>query len=240
MYIRVQTYRTLGESVGPFEGTFTGTPILAHTLPMAVWGHGASAVAISEANKSMIEVLGSLGRDNVNLLEGMDVQLHIVPHDKKLTDLDEFAWLKGVKTFDGSNYDDVRGVGGTKFGKSILYAVAEETLVSIPGRKPSGECRGHVVSHESGHVVAQFALTKTQTRRLQEAYNTRKDANGPWLRPYASSNCQEYFGDATAAFFEHAISNREADKVAYTRAWLKKNDRPIYRLLTDVYKTPPA
>jgi hypothetical protein len=206
---------------------------------MVVWGHGTSSLAVSEANKFMNQVLGSLRQDNVNLLEGMDIQLHIIPYNMKLTDLNEFSFLKGMKDSDGRNYDDLRGVGGTKFGSSILYAVAEETLVHIPG-KPSGYYSGFVVSHESGHVVEQFALTKTQRNRLQEAYNARKDANGPWLSAYASSNLHEYFAQSTAAFFGHPQNYKEADKLAYTRAWLKKNDRLMYKLLTDVYKRAPA
>ncbi len=186
----------------------------------------------------MIEVLGSMGPSNVSLLESMDIQLHIIPHDKKLTDLDEFSFLKGVKGSDGKNYDDSRGVGGTKFGSSILYAVAEENMVSIPG-KPS-HYTGFLVSHESGHVVEKFALTKTQRKRLQEAYSARKDANGPWLSAYASSDLHEYFAQSTAAFFAHPQNDREADKVAYTRAWLQKNDHPMYKLLADVYKGAPG
>ena len=197
-----------------------------------MWSHGAPDLAKNEATMFMNEVLTSLGPANVAVFDGIDVQLHIIPHDKKLTDLDEFSFLKG------KNYDDSRGVGGTKFGSSILYAVAEENLVSIPG-KPS-HYTGFLVSHESGHVVEQFALTKTQRKRLQEAYNTRKDANGPWLSAYASSDLHEYFAQSTAAFFAHPQSNREADRVAYTRAWLQKNDRPMYKLLTDVYKRAPA
>ena len=173
------------------------------------------------------------------LLEGIDVQLHIIPHDKKLTDLDEFSFLKGMKDSDGRNYDELRGVGGTKFGNSILYAVAEETLKHIDG-KPSGYYSGFVVSHESGHVVEQFALTKAQSKRLQEAYNERKSANGPWLSAYASSNLHEYFAQSTAAFFEHPQNPGAADKTTYTRVWLQKNDRPMYILLTDVYKRAPA
>ena len=152
--------------------------------------------------------------------------------------MDEFSFLKGVKGSDGKPYDDSRGVGGTKFGNSILYAVAEENLVSIPGT-PS-HYTGFLVSHESGHVVEKFALTKTQRKRLQEAYNARKHANGPWLSAYTSSDLHEYFAQSTAAFFAHPQNSREADKLTYTRAWLQKNDRPMYQLLTDVYKRAPA
>lgn len=220
-----------------------GKPFVARRTPdgveAAVWSHSAPDLAKNEATMFMNEVLTSLEPANVAVFDGNDVQLHIIPHDKRLTNLDEFGWLKGTKTFDGENYDDVRGIGGKKFGSSILYAVAEETLIQIPG-KPSAYYTGYVVSHESGHVVEHFALTKTQRKRLQEAYNARKDANGPWLSAYASSDLHEYFAQSTAAFFAHPQNDREADKVAYTRAWLQKNDRPMYKLLADVYKRAAA
>ena len=62
-------------------------------------------------------------------------------------------------------------MGGEKFGGSILYAVGEETLVSIPGY-PSPYGSGYVAAHESGHVVEQFALTDSQRNRLQDAYDS--------------------------------------------------------------------
>lgn len=216
--------------IGLHVHAFLGKP--NEKVDTAVWGHGVSDLAKNEAAMFMNEVIESLGQDNVDFFQGLDIQLHITPHDKKLTDLDQFSWLKSVK----GSYDDSRGVSGTKFGSSILYAVGEETLVSIPGKSSHG--RGFIVSHETGHIVEQFALTKTQRKRLQDAYNARKDANGPWLNPpsHTSSNLHEYFAQATAAFFGHPFTKRAADKEMYARAWLEKNDRPIYRLLVDVYK----
>ena len=102
----------------------------------------------------------------------------------------EFSGKTGEKTVDGRLYDDVRGMGGEKFGRSILYAVGEETLVSIPGF-PSPYGSGYVAAHEAGHVVEQFALTNSQRKRLQDAYDDRTRANGPWLSVYAKSNPHE-------------------------------------------------
>jgi hypothetical protein len=219
---------------------YIGTPLLApgttSTLEMAVWGHGASAAATSEANRLMIEVLGSLRPSNLALLEGIDIQLHIIPKDKKLTDLPEFSARTGEKTVDGRLYDDVRGMGGEKFGGSILYAVGEETLVPIPGY-PTPYGSGYVAAHESGHVVEQFALTNSQKKRLQDAYDDRKRANGPWLSLYAKSNPpHEYFASSTAAFYGHPRTNAASDRALFTRAWLRKNDGRMYGLLTDVYR----
>ena len=87
-----------------------------------------------------------------------------------------------MKTFDGRNYDDLRGVGGTKIGSDIRYAIAEEQLISVSG-KPSGYSKGFVAAHESGHIVEQFGLTEDQKKALQKAYDARKKADGPWLNP---------------------------------------------------------
>ena len=200
-----------------------------------MWGHGASAAATSEANRLMNEVLGSLRPSNQALLAGIDIQQHIIPKDKKLTDLPEFSAKAGQKTVDGRIYDDLRGMGGEKFGRSILYAVGEETLVSIPGY-PSPYGGGYVAAHEAGHVVERFALTNSQRNRLQDAFDDRTRANGPWLSPYAKSNPHEYFASSTAAFYGHPRTNSASDRTLFTRAWLKKNDGRMYRLLTDVYR----
>ena len=77
----------------------------------------------------MTEVLGGLKASGETQLKGASSKAAHNLSDKKLTDLPEFASLKGVKTFDGRNYDDLRGVGGTKIGSNIRYAIAEEQLV---------------------------------------------------------------------------------------------------------------
>lgn len=144
---------------------YIGSPLLeprtSSGLEMVVWAHGASASATSEANRRMIEVLGSLRPSNLALLDGLDIQLHIIPKDKKLTDLLEFSAKKGLPTGHGGVYDDLRGVGGERSGRSILYAVGEETLASIPGY-PSPYGSGYVAAHEAGHVVERYTLTTGQ------------------------------------------------------------------------------
>jgi hypothetical protein len=198
--------------------------------------HGASAGAVALAKKRMKEVLGSLKNPGATELKGKTVELHIIPHNKNLTDLPEFGSLKGAKTFDGRSYNELRGVGATKVGDAIRYAIAEEQLVEVEG-KPAGYELGFVAAHESGHVVEQFGLTKSQKRALSEAYDARKAAKGPWLNPesYTSSGTGEYFAQATAAYFGRPYSSSEADKKTYTRAWLAKNDAPMAKLLSSIY-----
>ena len=204
-----------------------------------VVGHGASEDAVTAATQRVLDVLGGLGAPKDTALKAASIELHIIPSGQKLTDLPEFASLKGQKTFDGRNYDDLRGVGGTKTGSTIRYAVAEEQLVSIRG-KPSGYSRGFVAAHESGHIVQQFGLTADQQKDLQLAFDARTKAGGPWLSPrdYTSSNVGEYFAQCVSAYFDKPYSDSDDDKKMYTKDWLKKNDPQIYKLLKEVYSLP--
>jgi hypothetical protein len=198
-----------------------------------VWRHGTSEEAKARALEVMDTVFGSLGPANVRLLDGIDLQLHIIPYGTKLTDLPEFAEWKGTRTDDGRLYDDLRGMGGKMYGGSILYAVGEETLVKITGARQ--QPLGTVACHESAHVVAQFALTATQKKRLQKIYAERKKTNGPWLRDYAGTDTDEYFAEATCAFFAYTPSAAAPYGVLYTRDGLIANDLPMYQLLADIY-----
>jgi len=205
-------------------------------LTATVVDHGASEDAVKMAKARMNEVLGGLKDPAAGELKGATVELHIIPHDKNLTDLSEFASLKGTKTFDGRNYDELRGVGATKIKDTIRYAIAEEQLVKVKD-KPSQYELGFVAAHESGHVVEQFGLNKEQQKSLKDAYDERKKAGGPWLSPdwYTSSGTGEYFAQSTSAYFGRPYSSSEDDKKAYTREWLKKNDPPMAKLLATVY-----
>ncbi len=204
-----------------------------------VVAHGASEAAIKEAQKQLAEIFENLQTENIAAFKGMTIELHIIPASKKLTDLPEFASLKGVKTWEkGRTYDDLRGVGATKVGTTIRYAIAEEQLISVKD-KPSGYAQGFVGGHESGHVVEQFGLTKDQKSQLTAAYKARLKAKGPWLSPaaYTSGNEGEYFAQGVSAFFEHPYSASQEEKKSYTKGWLEKNDPALFALLSSVFKS---
>jgi Domain of unknown function (DUF4157) len=214
----------------------------ATTIPMKVVAHGASEAAVKAAEAQMREVLTALKAANLTQLKGETIELHIVPANKKLTDLPEYAKLRGQPTWDKKRvYDDIRGAGGEKVGPVIRYAVAEEQLVNVPNR-PMGYAPGFIAAHESGHVVQQFALTKRQNDDLAAAYNARVKAGGPWLAPkaYTSGNVKEYFAQGTAAYLGHPYSPSGEDKKMYTKAWLQKNDPALFKLLDEIYGATPA
>ena len=202
-----------------------------------VISHGVSQSTVALARERMTEILGGLKAENLSALGNVTVELHIIPADKRLTDLPEFSHLKGHRTFDGRLYDDLRGAGGTKEGSTIRYAIAEEQLVTVTGH-PSGYAQGFVAGHETGHIVEQYALTADQSADLQKAFDARTQAHGPWLNPdwYTRSNRDEYFAQGAAAYFGHPYSSSDEDKRQYTREWLRTNDPALYRLLSQVFR----
>jgi hypothetical protein len=214
----------------------------ATTISMKVVPHGASEAAVKAAETQTREVLATLKAANLTQLKGETIELHIIPSNKKLTDLPEYANLKGVQTWDKKRaYDEIRGAGAEKVGSVIRYAVAEEQLVNVPNR-PMGYAPGFVGTHESGHVVQQFALTKRQNDDLAAAYSARVKAGGPWLAPawYTSGNVGEYFAQGTAAYLGHPYSTSGEDKKMYAKDWLQKNDPALFKLLDEIYGATSA
>lgn len=212
------------------------------SIPTKVVAHGASDAAVKAAEAQMRDVLGALKAPNLDQLKGETIELHIIPASKKLTDLPEYANLKGVPTWDRKRvYDDIRGAGAEKVGSVIRYAIAEEQLVSVPGHA-MGYAPNFVGTHESGHVVQQFGLTKRQSDDLTAAYNARVRAGGPWLAPawYTRGNVSEYFAQGTAAYLGRPYSTSDEDKKTYTKDWLTKNDPALFKLLDEIYGPAPA
>ncbi len=126
----------------------------SETPSFRVIDHGASPAAVKVAHERMAEILGALRPGNLAQIKGLTVELHLIPHDKKLTDLPEYASLKGTKTFDGRLYDDLRGAGGMRVGNTIRYAVAEEELIAIPSAQGStGNVAGVVLGGLAGAAL---------------------------------------------------------------------------------------
>ncbi len=114
----------------------TSTPE-AFGITLAVVDHGATGV-VGQARARLDEIYRSLSPTNLGVLQSSGItriEMHIIPYDKKIVDLPEFANLRGQPTPDGRLWDDVRGSGGRRVGSTIRYSVGEENL--------SGTRHGH-------------------------------------------------------------------------------------------------
>jgi hypothetical protein len=208
-----------------------GTPGAGSTrgLHVVVMVNGAST-ALVPARQEVLEVLDSLDGVGIERLRSYTIELEVIPGGEALTDLAAFSFLRHRDTFDGRAYSSLRAVGPTADGGTVVYAVGVEEIERGP---TSTYGPGFAVAHESGHVVRHYGLSADQDTRLRDIYVRGREHNGPWLTDYSASNDDEYFADATAAYFGHPWSPSTADR--FSRAWLAANDPEIYRLLREVY-----
>ncbi|HJP92672.1 MAG TPA: DUF4157 domain-containing protein [Pyrinomonadaceae bacterium] len=99
-------------------------------ITLAVVDHGATGVRAA-ARERLDEIYRTLSPANLGVLQSSGVtriEMHIIPYDKKIIDLPEFARLRGTPTPDGRLWDNVRGEGGIRDGSIIRYSVGEENL----------------------------------------------------------------------------------------------------------------
>jgi hypothetical protein len=217
-------------------------------LPVQVLGHGASEAAVAAARQAAVELFGDLTVPSRAQLMTQQVALDVIPHDKQLTDLPEYAHLKGTNTFDGRLWDTVRGIQTTIAGVH-RFAIAEDDLISVPGTAASyGD--GFLAAHEGGHALQASGLTPAQISTLTALHTARLAASGPltpttppgaatamWLNPawYSAANKEEYFGNSVAAYLGHPYTNGDADRAQYTQTWLAANDPGMLSLLRTVF-----
>jgi peptidoglycan hydrolase-like protein with peptidoglycan-binding domain len=207
--------------------------------------HGSSSAAVAAGRAVQQQEWLNLDLDGLKQLDGLTIELHVIPHNKKMTDLDEFKALKGTTTFDGRLWDDVRGINMGKDGTKIRSAVGEEALVAIKGQ-PSGYGPGFVASHETGHALKN-ALTATQLTKLTTLFSDRVATHAPpaqdaaddeyWLPPswYTGANEDEYLGNSIAAYYSHPHSTVDETVKMYTPAWLAANDEKMYAFLQTIF-----
>lgn len=164
------------------------------------------------------------------------VSLVIIPRNRKMTEVTEFAGLAGKMTFDKRPWSEVRGSGGRDTpGGRWGIAVPEENLVDVGGNADSYGAGYSVGLHELAHTIQSKGLSRDERRRVRALYEARKEANGPWTETYGASNEEEYFAQCTNCFFSVNTGVGQNGP-----AWLETNDRPMYDFLVRLYGRPPT
>lgn len=215
------------DSLGPFPPPPPGgrTTVLRG---VEVTAYQPSDLAEAEAARIVTAMTGR--PDIQKKLKAAKVELVIIPEHTPMTDLPEFASLKGRRTFDGREWDEVRGVGGTPTpdGRTAV-GIPEENLANLPTDGYPGNYS--VATHELAHCIHGW-LPQAEKLLIDLAYEARKAAGGPWTEEYGSSNVHEYFAQATNAFF-----GRNDGMGHNGKPWLRKNDPAIFELLKKIYVT---
>ncbi len=164
------------------------------------------------------------------------VAIVIVPAHVAMTALPEFVHLKGKKTFDGRDWATVRGSGGTPSPDGrFSIAVAEESATFVAGMVGYAATYS-VAMHELAHVLESKGMTPAQRARVKQLYSAHirrdpGDALDTFTDKYGSENEQEYFAQATNAFFGRNVMGENHSG----REWLQKNDPEMYAFLADLF-----
>ncbi len=226
--------------------------ILQLTVPDGV-------VDAEAARTEALRILSAqLGGDKAFARTAIDskIEVVLVPKDTLMTDLPQFAPLKGTKTFDGRDWETVRGVGNVALGGRMYTAITEENLLGVDctathdGKPVSGTYeKGYSTSsHEYAHAVHENVLDDTQKAMVEDAYKARQlkakakpDDPDMWVDGregcYASKTVFEFFAQLSNAYLE---TNAGTDP--YTgdprhngKDFVETNEPEVFKLMDKIY-----
>lgn len=207
------------------------------TLLSRLVARDVSAPATARAKRAIRELFSAGDGRAARALASRDLWLFIIPRDKKLTDLPEFAALRGRRTHDGRPWEEVRGVGHMDIpGGRAGSAFPEEDLLNTEHDPAAGYPGLFVLVHELAHCVQDLGLPQSQYARSVAIYGaamTRPEKTG--LGRYADANAHENFAQAAAAYLGvgHLDSPRMHGDAARARLLAAQPDMAL--LLGDVF-----
>lgn len=178
-------------------------------------------------SKAMDEAARTVARlfQNNDLEEPLAAEgAYVVVADSKqgVLDLPEFACLDSAATQEF--FSHVCGVADR--ADYPVVTVNEDDLLG----KRSGPCAGlNILYHELGHLVQGWTLGPADYIDIRLFYQDALNA-GKYRRDYANTNPNEYFAEATQAYF--LTSDVEGN---HNRQWLQQYDPQIYELVSRLY-----
>ncbi len=183
------------------------------------------------------------GRDDIVLCMARErAELAIIPEDRTLTSLPEYAYLKGTSDFTGRGRDtfDIRGVGAVP-GLPVSSAAEEQVLGRIGPRHPYYPYRGLVAVHELAHGIQKLCFTAEDHGEWKGFYTEAVRAD---LYPdtHMMYDVNEFFAVFSTGYFDVTDelgqgSDRETLKSQFPEVFLALNE--IYRgaTLPEEYRT---
>lgn len=172
----------------------TSTPFYAQVVYVAGFPIQGSAKVRPDAIDAAVTAFSLLVRGNaaiVNRLRDAHLYAVVLGASEKLTDLPEYARLRGDTLPDGRRYDDMRAIG------PVPCVAGEENLLHLPGDVFAGAT---ILVHECAHAVYLYGLDAAQQGRWNAIY-ARSIAAGLWRETYAATDPTEYFAELTESYF---------------------------------------
>ena len=184
------------------------------------------------------------------------VEVVIVPRSKLMTDVPQFSALQGKKTFDGREWDAVRGSGGMKVNGWVYTAITEENLLGVDctakykGKTLSGTYdKGYSTSsHEFAHTLHIFVMDAADKATITAAYTARKAKakkdptnTDMWVDGregcYASMTEHEFFAQLSNAYLgtNGGTDPYVKDKRHNSKDWVKAHEPDVYKIIDRMY-----
>jgi hypothetical protein len=212
-----------------FVGLGTARSDPAPTPPVEIIARGAHPASVDAVRGLLGEM--RVSRHLRERLREARLSIVIVPRRVSLTEVPQFASLRGKNTFDGRRWDHVRGSGGVRLPDGrVAVAIPEENLFGW-GDDPYPSLA--IAVHEVAHAIHDRVLTPADRARVAAAYRARLDSGGPFTDAYAKSNVSEYFAQGANAFF-----GRYPSRAGRDATWLYAHDRELYGALVHVFGPP--
>lgn len=171
-----------------------------------------------KARESLKKELEVLGEKIVETCKQFGVRIIVLERGQVITNL-KIAGMavvgRGEKTFDGRDWDIVRGI--YEQGRRLM--VIGEEKIGLPYRCTS--------RHEFAHAF-DHTFSERNQRRLPlsvQLWNLFKESRKGVISQYALTNPAEYFAESVEAFFNQNLSSK-----------LKENDPQMYQYLENLFE----
>ncbi len=187
---------------------------------MVVGTANISDRAVANARATIQRMFG--GNDLAEPLAEQGAYVIIAEPGQGVLDLPEFACLE--KDLGAEFFTHVCGIADR-----ADYPVATVNEADLIGDR-DGPCSGlNILFHELGHLVQSWSLPPADYFDVKSFYQDALTA-GKYKELYASKNPNEYFAEATQAYFLSTDPRGRQD-----RLWLRRYDPKIYALVANLY-----
>lgn len=181
---------------------------------------GVDPAAIEVARKTVEDMFAK--NDLEGELAAAGAYVVIAASGQGILDLPEFSCLAGSAAT--SVYEHACGVADR--ADYPVVTVNELDLLGDPG----GPCEGlNILYHELGHLVQNWSISPQDYYDIRIAYQAALN-DGKYRRAYASTSPNEYFAEATQAYF---LSLQAGG--AYGRQWLAEYDPALFEIIDRIY-----
>ena len=198
---------------------------------VTVKADGTVYPAAVEAGAEIVAAMLSGREDIARCMARTRAELAIIPRDRTVTSLPEYAYLKGTKDWTGRSRDtfEIRGLGAVR-GQPVSSTAEEQVLGNLGPEHPYHPYRGLVAVHEFAHGIQNLCFTEDDHGEWDAFYAEAVRAD---LYPgtHMMANVMEFFAVLTTGYFE---VTDELDPVN-DRDALEGRFPEVFQVLAEIY-----